>query len=227
MSATVARVSRWSRSRVRGPEIAASTSNAPGGVCNHRDTDQDGIGDICDSCPWAANPMQNVEGGMDVDDPDGDFVGSVCETDTACTEVASPRPFGFYDGSSGGYCCVKLSTTDTAVNPYGEVVPLPPEVLARPGVGVLPPGCTEEAQPLDPAVVGDQLWAGFCLLPQWDQDLDGVGDHCDLCPFAFDPGQETYVDENGKEWPSDGEYCNGEFNPQNLNPATMCRVPLP
>lgn len=205
-----------------GPEDCGDSGICTAGVCNHRDSDQDGVGDICDSCPWTENPGQNQEGLAEDDDLDGDFVGDACETHPLCTDYSDPRPFGFYDGSSEGYCCVQLSATGTVVDPHGETVPLPPHVLATPGVGVLPPGCTAEAQPLDPEVVGDGLWAGFCLLPQWDQDFDGVGDGCDLCRFAFDPDQETYVDEDDVAWPHNGKYCNGAFHPENHDPAMMC-----
>ena len=61
-----------------------------GGVCNHLDTDSDGIGNICDTCAFSPNPNQSEEGGMQEDDPDADFVGSRCETAPNCGERKDP-----------------------------------------------------------------------------------------------------------------------------------------
>ena len=57
----------------------------------------------------------------------------------------------------------------------------------------------------------------MCLLPQWDQDFDGLGDVCDLCPFSFDPNNKPYQDPvTGKVWTNYGQYCNGEFDPESV-----------
>ncbi len=204
-----------------GPEDCLDSGTCTAGVCNHRDGDQDGVGDICDTCPWNPNAIQAQDGGAQIDDPDGDFVGSACEPSVACGDRGTPWRFGFYDGSVGGHCCVQQSATGTVLDPHGETVAIAPEVLATPGVGSLPPGCMQEAQPLIPDN-GDTLWASFCLLPPWDQDFDGVGDICDLCRFAFDPGQEIYIDEDDMAWPAFGKFCEGEFHPSELDPAMMC-----
>ena len=45
-------------------------------------------------------------------------------------------------------------------------------------------------------------------------DFDGVGDKCDLCPYAFDPDNSLYKDENNKVWPSYGKYCRGVWDPE-------------
>jgi hypothetical protein len=199
-----------------GPADCPDSGICTAGVCNHRDTDNDGVGDICDTCPWNANPLQAEDGGAQVDDPDGDFVGSACESNLACAERPDPRAFGFYDGSVGGYCCVQLFDGGAVLDPHGDPVAPPAAVLNAPGVGVLPPGCTQAAQPLGPDDLADSLWTtAFCLLPQWDQDFDGVGDTCDLCPHSFDPAQEM-----GQ--PGIGKYCSGEFDPGELDPAMMC-----
>jgi len=67
------------------------------------------------------------------------------------------------------------------------------------------------------------LWAFACSLPPADQDLDGIGESCDYCPFAFDPTNSTFVDDNGMSWPNDGAFCNGDYYAGNLDPANGCQ----
>lgn len=221
------------------------------GLCNHRDDDGDRVGNVCDSCPLAPNPEQVVEGAMQEDDPDDDFVGNACELGLECENQTNPRAFGFYAVSAEGSCC----TTALRVAPNGSLVDnlrgeplldpdgrpvtldcdeatdtscrrLPEAVAALPGVVELPSGCDEalaeaglsgpeENVPLQPADVGGDglvLWDHMCLLPQVDQDFDGVGDTCDLCPYAFDPGNQPYVDESGQPSAVDGLYCTGPYS---------------
>lgn len=68
---------------------------------------------------------------------------------------------------------------------------VPDSVSSRPGVGVLPRGCAEVGDPLTLASPGisrhDDLDKFAGRLPPRDQDFDGLGDACDLCPRAFDP----------------------------------------
>jgi hypothetical protein len=76
------------------------------GLCDHSDIDGDGVGDICDNCPYDSNPGQVIEGMMQEDDPDGDFVGTVCETNHRCAQNrVDPRPFSFYEVSVNNMCC--------------------------------------------------------------------------------------------------------------------------
>src|SRR5690606_206489 len=58
-----------------GPEDCPASSPCLDGVCGHVDSDHDGVGDICDTCPWTSNPQQLQLGLAEEDDPDGDFVG--------------------------------------------------------------------------------------------------------------------------------------------------------
>lgn len=88
------------------------------------------------------------------------------------------------------------------------------KVKNTPGVVNLPPGCAEAGQPLtldSPSINGDadELYKFMCTLPQRDQDFDGIGDSCDLCPFAFDQDNTLYKDQNNKVWPNYGQYCSG------------------
>jgi hypothetical protein len=101
---------------------------------------------------------------------------------------------------------------------------LPDWIASLPGVLTLPAGCdaalasagyTAVDNPLlsDGGVPSlDALWNRMCHLPQFDQDFDGIGDDCDLCPFDFDPENLEYIDDDGKVSPNDGRYCNGDYS---------------
>ncbi|MBK6919241.1 MAG: thrombospondin type 3 repeat-containing protein [Deltaproteobacteria bacterium] len=98
---------------------------------------------------------------------------------------------------------------------------LPDALAAMPGVLLPPFGCDEALagmRPQDnPRLVfeeGDDIaayWSHVCTLPVLDQDFDGYGDRCDLCPFDFDPENATYSDANGRLWPKAGAVCNGGY----------------
>ena len=77
--------------------------NTDVGFCNHRDDDNDQVGNICDTCPYTANPSQVFAMGSEDDDPDGDFVGKACENELR--GIKNPRPHSFREVSAFGRCC--------------------------------------------------------------------------------------------------------------------------
>lgn len=235
-----------------GADCALAPTLGGDRVCDHVDADNDNVGDVCDTCPAIVNPMQVTDGGMQVDDEDADFIGRDCETNVECSVHPDARPIAFYDVSAGGYCCVATYPGDDALHdPDGAPIQLtctseqeddgicrkpPAAAMAMPGVVELPLGCTaaladagvDEATALTLGSEGIdgvvELWSAVCMLPPHDQDFDGVGDACDLCPFAHDPFNEPYVDGQGSLWPDIGRFCAGAYAPE-LVPGAACEWP--
>jgi hypothetical protein len=96
---------------------APTAANDGNRYCDHVDTDNDGVGDFCDTCPYEANPMQVTDTGMQIDDEDGDFVGSACETNSACDVRPDARPYAFMEVAVDGQCCVTTYPGDGVMLP--------------------------------------------------------------------------------------------------------------
>jgi len=209
------------------------------GLCDHRDLDGDGVGDICDTCVALENPLQ-VSEMQEEDDLDGDFIGNACESNEACEVRKNPARIAFYPVSVGGWCCTTQYPGDDALlDPDGLPITLdctegdenaglcrrvPNGVQLTPGLVLMPTGCDaalteaglspDDHLPLTAGDVGglEQLWSHSCRLPPLDQDFDGLADTCDLCSLSFDPSNAIYIDEGGMVWPKDGAYCNGAYS---------------
>ncbi len=120
------------------------------GICNHIDTDNDGVGNACDTCAFQANPSQAMEGGSQDDDPDGDFVGELCEigADKGCGDRKNARRFGFFNVAASGNCCTtQLIAADEAA------------VMSAAEAGRV-------------LTVGDLLVSGTCSAPEEGEPVD-------------------------------------------------------
>ncbi|MGH1340203.1 MAG: thrombospondin type 3 repeat-containing protein [Nannocystales bacterium] len=96
------------RTTCAGPDdCPESRSCSPTGLCNHIDEDNDGIGNICDTCAFQPNPSQAIEGGVQDDDPDGDGVGEACElgADQGCGDRANAARIAYHPVSASDLCC--------------------------------------------------------------------------------------------------------------------------
>jgi hypothetical protein len=140
------------------------------GVCDHIDSDDDSVGDICDTCPFSPNPMQTMDGAAQDEDEDGDFVGKSCETNAACSTRIDARPFSFHAVQSNGLCCtvqireengllVNAITGRQLEDPDLRPITLdceepddledatcrklPNDIVNAPGILTVPPGCEE------------------------------------------------------------------------------------
>lgn len=121
-----------------GPRSCSAAGDDGEGICNHADADDDGVGDLCDSCPRVPNAGQVTEGLADDDDRDGDFVGAACETSVtlACADSRpDPRRLGFFPVAVNGSCC----TLSLLANEAGDLLwaddlaqGLPPRRLTAP-----------------------------------------------------------------------------------------------
>ena len=92
------------------PEGAPSPGRLDRRLCNHLDSDGDTVGDICDTCPFAANGEQITDGGMQDDDADGDFVRQGLRDQRGLHRLQRAKPFSFFEVAANGPAAPRRSS---------------------------------------------------------------------------------------------------------------------
>lgn len=146
-----------------GPDSCPTVANGPGSGSGQTDTDEDGQGDACDECP--RDPLNDVDG------------DAVC-VDTATPAVSDNCPYIPNGPAQTGAVGIG-NQTDSNGNGIGDACETGPADTDADGdfvpdsqdncLGLSNPVLDCDANPVTPSV-------------QCDQDQDGRGDLCDVCP---------------------------------------------
>jgi hypothetical protein len=179
----------WSPVDTDGDGVTEISDNCPDAAnAGQEDADGDGLGDVCDNCPSEANAGQ--------EDADSDGVGDVCDN---CPAVANSSQADA-DGDGIGDACD--TCTDTDGDGFGNP--------AHPANTCAEDNCPSDPNPgqgdADSDDIGDACdnCPAIANLGQEDGDGDGVGDLCDNCPSDPNPGQE---ETDGDGFPDACDNC--------------------
>jgi len=211
----------------------------PCGLEDATDTDGDGVRDLCDNCPNAANADQK--------DLDGDGVGNVCDN---CGERKNNNQLDS-DGDGPGDLCDTDDDNDGRADPYDNCPTVAntdqtdadgdgegdacDSCTDTDGDGFGNPGFTANTCPEDNCPAADNpdqangdgdAWGDVCdncpatvSADQTDTDADTVGDACDNCPAVANPDQIDSENDGA------GDACDDDDdNDGVLDTADNCRT---
>jgi len=171
--------------------------------CLQADADADGVGDLCDNCPAAANGSQ--------DDMDGDGSGDLCDN---CLTAYNPSQSDSDLDQAGDAC----DNCPAAYNPAGLAqVDTNGDMSITPADCVVPPSTSTGQCEFDLDGVGDIC--DNCPITynpaQTDSDGNGVGNACQACA-AGDPDGDGFCDDPvnpGDPNTLTNDNCPGLYNP--------------
>jgi hypothetical protein len=162
-----------------------TVANNFGDPAPQQDTDDDGLGNVCDNCPTTVNLSQannDLDGSGDACDPDDDNDG-FADTIDKCPFVAGPN--GDADGDNVGDICDNCPNTSNSSQVDGD----------GDGAGDDCDNCpaTPNADQDDQDGDGDGGACDNCPnqanANQADSDGDGAGNVCDNCSSVANPTQ--------------------------------------
>ncbi|MGA1840395.1 MAG: thrombospondin type 3 repeat-containing protein [bacterium] len=176
------------------------------------DSDEDGIGDECDICPEAFDPNQ--------EDLDSDGTGDLCDncpgtpnTDQLDNDkdnignACDTCPGDINnDGDGDGWC----GDIDNCPNIWN----MDQEDKDGDGIGNPCDNCPDYSNPDQGDSDGDGIGDACDNCPHFpdsnlqDTDGDGIGDVCDNCPNAVNPGQ---VDQDNDDMGDECDVCPNDF----------------
>jgi hypothetical protein len=176
-----------------GTDVAACVDPGPGG---QTDSDFDGIPNVTDNCPNAANPSQL--------DTDNDGIGDACDTPNPTDSDVDGIP----DISDNCPFVANPGQLDSDNDGIGDACEVPSGPADSDGDGIpdTSDNCGSTANPTQSDTDGDGIGDACDPNPNdgpaGDQDGDGIVNNADNCPATANPSQAD-ADQDGVGDPCD------------------------